>query len=64
VSIDVAISTLHPNVAHCYVGEAVSFHVFDDMSGGSARGVFAEPFPGVIRPKLVWETNLLSGEEA
>jgi lipopolysaccharide transport system ATP-binding protein len=61
-SVDVAISSLTPNVAHCYVSDALTFQVFDDMQGDSARGVYAEPLPGVIRPKLAWDTHPVSNE--
>jgi lipopolysaccharide transport system ATP-binding protein len=56
-TIDVALSTLRPNHAHFYVPDALSFQVFDDMQGESARGIYAEPLPGVVRPKLEWVTD-------
>jgi lipopolysaccharide transport system ATP-binding protein len=57
VSIDVAISTLTPNVPHFYASDAVAFQVYDDLTGGSSRGIYAEPLPGVVRPLLEWETH-------
>jgi lipopolysaccharide transport system ATP-binding protein len=58
-SVDVAISTLTPNVAHCSVAAAVAFQVYDDLVGGSARGIYGEPLPGIVRPLLKWETHSL-----
>ena len=35
--------------------DVVSFHVYDPMTGASARGDFAERLAGVVRPHLQWE---------
>jgi hypothetical protein len=39
------------------VRDAVAFHVADPMDGFSARGDYAEPMAGVMRPKLEWEVS-------
>lgn len=42
---------------HVQVANAVAFHVFDPMTGDSARGDYAEGVLGVVRPRLQWETH-------
>jgi lipopolysaccharide transport system ATP-binding protein len=36
--------------------DVVAFHVFDPMTGASARGDYAERLAGVVRPRLQWES--------
>ena len=36
--------------------DVVAFHVFDPMTGASARGDYAERLAGVVRPRLRWES--------
>jgi lipopolysaccharide transport system ATP-binding protein len=38
----------------CKVADLVAFQVFDPMTGGSARGDYAEGYGGVVRPMLDW----------
>jgi lipopolysaccharide transport system ATP-binding protein len=35
----------------------VAFQVIDSLDGDSARGDYAGPFPGVVRPLLQWTTS-------
>ncbi|HMF54722.1 MAG TPA: ABC transporter ATP-binding protein [Pyrinomonadaceae bacterium] len=58
-----AISTLNPVIVHFYERDTVAFQIIDSMDGDSARGEFAGPMPGVVRPKLEWRTRLLSASE-
>ncbi|HLM55421.1 MAG TPA: ABC transporter ATP-binding protein [Pyrinomonadaceae bacterium] len=44
-------------VLHAHEANAVAFQVVDDLGGGSARGDYAGPMPGVVRPLLEWETR-------
>ena len=55
-----AVSTIDPVVVHFYERDAVAFQVVDTMDGDSARGDYAGPMPGVIRPLLQWRTRVLS----
>ena len=55
-----AVSTMDPVVVHFYERDAVAFQVVDSMDGDSARGNYAGPMPGVIRPMLQWRTRVLS----
>jgi lipopolysaccharide transport system ATP-binding protein len=55
-----AVSTMDPVTVHFYERDAVAFHVADSLNGDSARGDYAGPFPGVVRPLLKW-TNQYSG---
>jgi lipopolysaccharide transport system ATP-binding protein len=53
--VGVAISTMDPVTIHLHERDAVAFQVIDSLEGGSARGDYAGPFPGVVRPLLKWE---------
>lgn len=55
-----AISTMDPVVIHFYERDAVAFQVIDSMDGDSARGEYAGPMPGVVRPLLKWSTRTIS----
>jgi lipopolysaccharide transport system ATP-binding protein len=52
-----AVSTMDPVIVHFYERDAVAFHVRDSLDGNSARGDYAGPFPGVVRPLLKWTTR-------
>ncbi len=52
-----AISTLDPVTVHFYERDAVAFQVIDSLDGDSARGDYAGPMPGVVRPLLHWTTQ-------
>jgi lipopolysaccharide transport system ATP-binding protein len=55
-----AISTMDPVVVHFYERDAVAFQIIDSMDGDSARGEYAGPMPGVVRPLLEWRTRMIS----
>ncbi len=46
-----------PLAVHCHERDAVAFQVVDSTDGDSARGDFAGPMPGVVRPLLRWTTQ-------
>jgi lipopolysaccharide transport system ATP-binding protein len=52
-----AISTMNPIRGHFYERDALAFQVVDTLDGTTARGNYAGPVPGVIRPLLRWETQ-------
>jgi len=58
-SIDFAISTLDPVIVHLHERGLLSFRIHDPAEGDSVRGIFAGPFPGVVRPMLPWTTEPL-----
>ena len=58
--VGVAISSYKPFTIHFYERDAISFHVVDSMDGDSARGDYAGPIPGVIRPVVNWTTQIQS----
>ena len=60
--VGVAISTLNPEIVHCYERDAVAFQVVDSMDGDSARGDYAGPMPGVVRPMVNWHTQLVDAD--
>jgi lipopolysaccharide transport system ATP-binding protein len=57
LSATVAISTMDPVQVHVFEQEAIAFHVIDSLEGDSARGDYAGPMPGAVRPLLPWETT-------
>jgi len=57
IVVSAAVSTMDPVVVHCFERDAVAFQVIDSLDGDSARGDYAGPMPGVIRPLLNWTTN-------
>jgi len=52
-----AIGTLEPFTIHFYERDVVAFQVVDSLDGNSARGDYAGPMPGVVRPLLKWTTQ-------
>ena len=59
--ISAGISTMSPVRVHLFERDVVAFHVVDSLEGNSARGDYAGPFPGVMRPLLTW-TSEFKGE--
>ena len=60
--VGVALSTFDPVIVHFYERDAVAFQVIDSVDGDSARGEYAGPMPGVLRPLLKWTTQFVPGE--
>ncbi len=56
-----AISTVNPVIVHFHERDAVAFQVIDSLDGDSARGDYAAPLPGVVRPLLHWTTQFSPG---
>ena len=42
----------------------VALHIFDPLTGGSARGDFGATISGVVRPRLEWESYFEDSESA
>jgi len=57
--VSVALSTMDPVIIHAYERDVVAFHVVDGLDGGSARGDYAGPMPGIVRPLLSWKSKLM-----
>jgi lipopolysaccharide transport system ATP-binding protein len=60
--VTVAVSTLDPARVHFLERDAVMFHVRDSLDGDSARGDYAGPMPGVVRPILEWTNEQMAPE--
>jgi lipopolysaccharide transport system ATP-binding protein len=60
LSVAAAVGTYRPFQVHFHERDVVGFQVVDAMDGDSARGDYSGPMPGVIRPTLEWQTDLLS----
>ena len=48
---------MDPVIVHFYERDVVAFEVFDSLDGGSERGDYAGPMPGVVRSLLRWSTK-------
>lgn len=60
--VGVALSTMNPLSIHFYEPDAIAFEVVDSLHGDSARGDYAGPYPGVVRPVFEWTTDVISKE--
>jgi len=57
VFVTVSASSYQPHDIHFNARDAVTFNVIDSPDGDAARGDFAGPMPGVVRPVLDWKTE-------
>lgn len=57
VFVTVALATHRPHEVHLTARDAVTFNVIDSAEGDTARGDFAGPMPGAVRPLLDWKTS-------
>jgi lipopolysaccharide transport system ATP-binding protein len=55
--VGVAVSTMVPLTVHAWEPDTVAFEVVDSTDGTTARGDYAGPMPGVVRPMLSWTTE-------
>ena len=58
------IHTHDPVIKHFHEREAVAFQVIDSPDGDSARGDYAGPMHGVVRPLLEWTTQFNPEEKS
>jgi len=58
----VAVSTMDPVIVHFFERDVVAFQIVDKLDGDSARGDYAGPMPGAVRPLLQWTTEHYSNE--
>lgn len=62
-AVNAAIVTYLPKMTiHFNANDAVSFDVFDPMTGDTARGDFVGNMTGAVRPLVDWETSVLKGD--
>ena len=61
VTVSAGMETVSPTVFQFYVDDAVTFRVIDTLDGDSARGDYIGTIGGVVRPRLEWTTEALSG---
>ncbi|WP_073370230.1 ABC transporter ATP-binding protein [Flavobacterium fluvii] len=57
VSISIAFFKPNPYELFIYLEKIIFINIVDEMKGDSARGHYANDFPGFVRPLLNWETN-------
>jgi lipopolysaccharide transport system ATP-binding protein len=60
IFVGAALTTYQPLEVHFVEWDAITFNVVDNVEGNSARGDFAGPLPGVVRPVFDWETEFSS----
>jgi len=48
---------MDPVKIHFFERDIVAFQVIDTMDGDSARGDYAGPMPGMVRPMLNWTSQ-------
>jgi lipopolysaccharide transport system ATP-binding protein len=63
LSVVAAMGTYDPFTAHFHEVDTVAFQVVDTIEGDSARGDYAGPLPGVVRPTFPWHNEMLSAQE-
>ncbi|MCX5998576.1 MAG: ABC transporter ATP-binding protein [Chloroflexi bacterium] len=64
LTVGAAVSTMDPVVIHFHEADAVAFQVIDSLEGDSARGDYAGPMPGVVRPLLRCTTQFSPHDQA
>ncbi|MEK6325025.1 MAG: ABC transporter ATP-binding protein [Acidobacteriota bacterium] len=52
-----AVSTMDSVTVHFFEQDVVAFQVIDSLDGNSARGDYAGPMPGIVRPLLHWTSQ-------
>lgn len=60
--VSAAISTMDPVVVHLFERDLVAFQIIDSLDGDSARGDYAGPMPGIVRPLLNWTSQFTPGD--
>jgi lipopolysaccharide transport system ATP-binding protein len=60
VFVDVALTTLDPNIHQFTERQAVAFQVVDTLEGNSARGDWTGRMRGMVRPLMQWNTQVVS----
>jgi lipopolysaccharide transport system ATP-binding protein len=59
-----AVSTMDPVRVHFFERDIVAFQVIDSLDGDSARGDYAGPMPGIVRPLLNWTSQFVPSNSA
>ena len=55
--ITATMATMEPFRPHFFERDVVAFQVIDSLDGNSARGDYAGPMPGFVRPLLNWKSK-------
>jgi lipopolysaccharide transport system ATP-binding protein len=56
-AISIALFIPSPFELHAYAEKVLTFSIYDNMKGNSARGHYTQAFPGIVRPLLKWEAK-------
>lgn len=60
VFVTATVVTYQPFEVHFAERDAIAFHVIDNFEGDSMRGDYTGVMPGIVRPRLIWETDIRS----
>ena len=64
VIIGASMATFEPSRVHFRERDIVAFHVIDSLEGNAARGDYAGPMPGMVRPLLHWTSEFVPAKSA
>jgi lipopolysaccharide transport system ATP-binding protein len=54
-----AVTSYNPTALHALERDAISFQVVDHSQGDGARGPYGGEWPGVMRPLLEWQSDVV-----
>ena len=57
ILVGVALVTHDPFTVHFHEPEAIAFNMMEDLENSPTRGDYVGSLPGIIRPKLTWESK-------
>ena len=60
LKITVALFSISPFQIFDIIEDAIIIQIIDYLKGGSARGMYKDDFPGIVRPILQWDLNNIS----
>jgi lipopolysaccharide transport system ATP-binding protein len=58
VTVTVSVASVNPLRNHAVERDAIAFQVVDRSEGDGVRGVYANEWPGVVRPMLGWQVRM------
>lgn len=60
LKINVALFSISPFQIFDLIDDAIIIRIIDYLRGDSARGIYKDDFPGIVRPILQWDLNCIS----
>jgi lipopolysaccharide transport system ATP-binding protein len=59
-TISIALFIPSPFEIYAYAEKVLTFSIYDNMKGNSARGHYTQAFPGMVRPLLKWDAKKIN----